>query len=309
MKKAYITGPTGAIGLALVDKLNSEGVDVAVIVRPDSKRAQRLISEGAFGNAEIINCDLKDFKCLDCSSLSDGDVFYHLGWMGTSGAARMDMKLQLQNADYTLDALELAAKLNCKRFVGVGSQAEYGRCSEQLTNDTPLNPENGYGIAKLMAGKMSRIRAKQLGIEHVWTRVLSVYGKGDNENTLISSLISNLINGNEVHCTKGEQMWNYINSKDAAEYLYRLGYVENVDGKTYCIAGESARPLREYMKIVQKVINEKNGGKDCPKIIFDRPYPEGQVMYLDADISELVRVSGYSPKIKFEDGISELVNV
>lgn len=307
MKKAYITGPTGAIGRALIDKLNSEGVLVTVIVRPDSQRADSLISEGILKNAEIIKCDLKDLKKLDIAASEEDSVFYHLGWMGTSGAARMDMKLQLKNAEYTIDAVELAARLNCRRFVGVGSQAEYGAYNGKLTNDTACNPENGYGIAKLMAGHMSRIRAHQLGLEHVWTRVLSVYGIGDNENTLIASLVSNLMKGQEIHCTKGEQIWNYINSKDAAEYLYRLGDANSVDGMTYCISGAEARPLKEYMETVREAVMRTNTGNECPSIIYDRPYPKGQVMHLDADISETIKATGYSPAIGFEEGIRELI--
>lgn len=307
MKKAYITGPTGAIGRALIDKLNSEGVHVTVMVRPDSQRADNLISEGILKNAEIIKCDLKDLKKIDVAASDEDSVFYHLGWMGTSGAARMDMKLQLKNTEYTIDAVELAAKLKCRRFVGVGSQAEYGTYDVKLTNGTPCNPENGYGIAKLMAGQMSGIRAHQLGLEHVWTRVLSVYGVGDNENTLIASLVSNLMKGREVHCTKGEQIWNYISSKDAAEYLYRLGDADSADGMTYCIAGPKARPLKEYMEMVREAVTEANAGNECPSIIYDRPYPEGQVMHLDADISETIKVTGYSPTIDFEEGIRELI--
>lgn len=315
MNKAYVTGPTGAIGLALIDKLNSVGIDVTIFVRPDSKRAERLIEEGAFGDAKVIKCDLRDIADYtlrlqnnaqdNMQGTASDAVFYHLGWAGTTGSARMDMRLQLENAEHTLDALELANKLGCRRFVGVGSQAEYGRCESILTNDTPCNPETGYGFAKLMAGRMSRIRAKQLGIEHVWTRVLSVYGRGDNENTLIASLISGLSSGREVHCTRGEQIWNYISAAEAAELLYRLGDAGDASGNTYCIAGPGSHTLREYMERVRNQVIELYG--QSPDIIYDRPYPEGQVMYLDADITELCRVCGYTPRDDFEEQIRELI--
>lgn len=312
MKKAYITGPTGAIGLALIDKLNSEGINVTVFVRPDSERAERLIAEGAFSNVKVVKCDLSGLKDLSTASglvadlNSDESVFYHLGWMGTSGESRMDMRLQLKNIEYTIDAVELAGRLNCKRFVGVGSQAEYGRTPLDLNSYSSCNPENGYGVAKLAAGKMSLIRAKQLGLEHVWTRVLSVYGKGDNENTLIASLISNLCRGESAHCTKGEQIWNYINSKDAAEFLRRLGDAEGADGNTYLIAGTEKHILRKYMETVRKIVAEETNDRSV-RIMYDKPYPEGQVMHLSADISETVAVTGYTPQIQFEDGIRELV--
>ena len=95
---------------------------------------------------------------------------------GTTGAARNDMPLQTRNIASALQAAELAAKLGCNTFVGAGSQAEYGRTEQLLSPETPVFPENGYGMAKLCAGQMSRIRCQELGIKHVWVRILSVYG-------------------------------------------------------------------------------------------------------------------------------------
>ena len=42
MRQAIITGPTGAVGMALIDNLISEEIKVAAIVRPGSKRAERI---------------------------------------------------------------------------------------------------------------------------------------------------------------------------------------------------------------------------------------------------------------------------
>ena len=42
MKRAVITGPTGSIGLALINELVSNGVEVVAVVRPGSRRADRI---------------------------------------------------------------------------------------------------------------------------------------------------------------------------------------------------------------------------------------------------------------------------
>ena len=65
------------------------------------------------------------------------------------------MELQNNNVKYALQAVKAAKELGCTRFVGAGSQAEYGRVEGTLTPDTPAFPENGYGIAKLCAGQMT----------------------------------------------------------------------------------------------------------------------------------------------------------
>ena len=45
MKRAVITGPTGSIGLALINELVSNGVEVVAVVRPGSRLSLIHISE------------------------------------------------------------------------------------------------------------------------------------------------------------------------------------------------------------------------------------------------------------------------
>ena len=60
------------------------------------------------------------------------DTFYHIAWGYTGAARNKSTRLQSKNIDYTLDAVEAAAKLGCKRFIGAGSQAEYGPLDREM---------------------------------------------------------------------------------------------------------------------------------------------------------------------------------
>ncbi len=92
-----------------------------------------------------------------------------------------------------------------------------------MTALTPTFPENGYGIAKLCAGQMSRILCEQKNMNHIWTRILSVYGPYDGENTMIMSVIRKLAHGEKPSLTEGKQQWDYLYSKDAGYAMYLLG--------------------------------------------------------------------------------------
>ena len=82
MERAIITGPTGSIGIALINKLIDEGIKVIAVVRPGSKRADRIPESDMVTKVE---CDLCNLDKL--SDIIDGkaDVFYHFGWDGTFG--------------------------------------------------------------------------------------------------------------------------------------------------------------------------------------------------------------------------------
>lgn len=302
MKRAVITGPTGAIGMALIEQLCREKTEVIAVVRPDSGRAAQIEENSLVHKVE---CDLKELSklpfLLQERSLASADVFYHLAWEGTFGESRNDMRLQNANVRYALDAVAAAAQIGCSRFIGAGSQAEYGRREGKLDAQTPIFPENGYGIAKLCAGQMTRILCRQKGMEHIWTRILSIYGPYDGEHTMVTSVIDKLLSNEPAQCTKGEQQWDYLYSKDAAKAMYLLGE-KGIDGKVYCIGSGMTAALRDYIDIIRQAVNPQ-----ADVLYGALPYQEGQVMYLCADIGELQKDTGFTPGYTFAEGIAETV--
>ena len=298
MKKAVITGPTGAIGIALIKELLEQGVKVTVICHRGSRRIDRIPKSDL---VQIVECNLDELYHLAEILEHDYDIFYHFAWACTVGDSRNNIEAQVANIQYTIDAVETAALLGCKKIIGAGSQAEYGRYEGHLNADVPAFPENGYGMAKLCAGQMSRIRCQQLGIQHIWARVLSVYGPYDGENTMIISMIRQLLKGERPKCTEGNQIWDYIYSKDAAKAFYMLGE-SGKDGKVYCIGSGQGMPLKEYISTIKNQIEENL------EIGFgDIPYSDKQVMYLCADINELQEDTGFKPEYPFEKGIQETI--
>lgn len=298
MKRVVITGPTGAIGMALIQKYMEIGAKITAVCHRGSGRISNLpVSD----NVKIVECNLDEMQKLPDILPDRYDVFFHLAWACTSGEGRNDTDAQTQNIRCTMDAVETADKLGCECFIGAGSQAEYGRAECRLNSKVPTFPETGYGIAKLCAGQLSRIRCSQLGIRHIWFRILSVYGKYDGEQTMIMSGIRSMLNGESPEYTPAEQIWDYLYSEDAAEALY-LAAERGRDGAVYCLGSGHARPLREYIEIMRDEI--------CPGLpikIGARPYTDNQVMYLCADLADLQNDTGFVPRVEFREGIRETI--
>ncbi|MGN0157318.1 MAG: NAD-dependent epimerase/dehydratase family protein [Lachnospiraceae bacterium] len=186
MNGVIITGPTGAVGMALIEKCMEQKISVLAICHRNSKRRD-ILPKNSLNT--VIELDLPEYASYIPEVVGKYDTFFHLAWEGTYGEARNNLLNQEKNIRYTLDAVNLAKRFGCKTFVGAGSQAEYGRVDGILKPNTPAFPENGYGIAKLCAGQMSRILCKQLGIRHIWTRILSIYGPHDKEYTMVMSIL------------------------------------------------------------------------------------------------------------------------
>lgn len=298
IQKAVITGATGTIGMALISEMISRGIEVTVLVRSDLPGADRIPTSPL---VQRIECSLEQMAEFDVSGKEKHDVFFHFAWASTTGEGRNDMFLQNNNVKYTLDAVALAERMGCHTFLGAGSQAEYGRAHGKLTPRTPTFPENGYGMAKLCAGQMSRGLCEQKRMRHLWARILSVYGPYDGEGSLVMSIIRQLLDGKTPPLTAGEQVWDYLYSEDAARALLAMAE-RGVDGQVYCLGGGRERPLREYMEAIRDAVDPT-----ARLGLGEVPYPPKQVMTLCADLSDLIRDTGFVPSTAFEEGIRRTV--
>lgn len=298
MRKAVLTGATGMLALALIRLLLDKGYEIYAVVRPGSLRAERLPQHERI---KPVECDLADMERLPQLICDKCDEFYHFAWGGTFGDARNDMRAQTENILNAVKAAETAAKLGCGVFLGAGSQAEYGRKNSPISPETPAFPENGYGMAKLCAGQMTRAVCRRSSVKHIWCRIFSVYGEYDGEQTMVMSGIKTLLNGGRPSYTKGEQQWDYLYCGDAARALY-LAAQYGRDGAVYCVGSGKTRPLSEYITTIRDAVDP---GAEIG--LGDLPYSDNQVMYLCADISSLTADTGFVPEVSFEAGIGRTV--
>ncbi|WP_300279281.1 NAD(P)-dependent oxidoreductase [uncultured Subdoligranulum sp.] len=298
MKKVIITGPTGAVGVSLIQELIAHNIEVTAICRPASKRLSSIPKHPL---VRIVECGVDQLLTLKDQLDHDYDAFYHFAWDGTYGDSRQDLYRQANNILYTLDAVHLAHAAGCSVFVGAGSQSEFGHVEGVLHPDMPCAPDNGYGIAKLDAGRMSRLECRKLGIRHEWCRIVSLYGPFDGQYTMVMSGIYKMLRGERPQYTKGDQVWDYIYSKDASR-AFRLVAEKGKDGSIYCFGTGKPRLLKDYILAIRDAVNP-----ELEVGLGELPYYPNQVMHLEADISNLTKDTGFVPQYSFEEGIRETV--
>ena len=295
MDKIIVTGATSMLGIALIEEAVRNGTEVYAFVRPSTKRRGRLPNSDL---VKLINADLKDLLFIKSLPM-DCDVLYHFAWIGTDRAKRDDPTMQTANISYTLDAVELAHKCGCKKFVGAGSQAEYGRVNGVISESTRFAPETAYGVAKYAAGLLSRKKCDVHGIIHIWGRIFSIYGRYDNEDTLLDYAVKRFLKGEMAYFTAGTQMWDYLHEKDAGKIFYLLG--EKVKtSKTYRVAYGESKPLKKYIEMLAV---EMDADGLCN---FDSGI-DLRLQGLQAQIQDLIDDIGYSPRIGFVDGIRDVL--
>lgn len=298
IKKAIVTGPTGAVGVALINELINNDVTVFAFCRKGSKRITNIPKHE---RVHVLECDMSEYETIEDERLNECDAFFHLAWNGTYGAERNDFYMQQMNIKYTIDAVHLAKKCGCKVFLGTGSQSEFGHIDTIIEPHSPCNPDNGYGIAKLCAGQMSRELCNVLGIKHIWCRIVSLYGPYDAAHTMIMSSVNKMLKGEKTQFTKAEQLWDYIYSKDAAR-AFRMLAESGKNNEIYCIASGKNMMLKDYILQMRDCINP-----ELEVEIGALPYYEHQVMNLKVDVSALKQDVGFECQYSFADGINDML--
>lgn len=292
--RIVVTGATSMIGVALIEKSIEHGDEVLAIVREGTSRLSRL------PKSDLIKLAYADLDTLEIVT-GDGnpyDVFYHFAWAHTNKQERDDAILQENNIKYTLDAVELAHRLGCHRFVGAGSQAEYGRVDAVIDEETKCNPLIAYGMAKLSANYLSRKLCDKYEMEHVWGRIFSVYGINDNKDTMIDYALNTLAKNEVATFSSGEQMWNYLYEADAGEIFRRLGYTEGIQG-VYCVANKNSIQLKCYINKMASLLGKED------LIQFNK---NATPLGLQVNLDKLIIAIGEIEFTSFEDGMLKIIN-
>lgn len=297
--EAIVTGAAGFIGSFLVDSLLGKGCKVIAVVRKASPHSKRLPPHP---NLRVVKGNLADISTWQekLSGLRPA-VFYHLAWHGVGNAQRNSLR-QLENISMALATLQLARKLGCRRWVGAGSQAEYGPLNRPIAETDPAEPTTLYGAAKLSACLLARILGEQTGIETTWVRIFSTYGPGDKEGWLLTDLIKKLLKGERPSLTAGEQLWDYLYAADAAEAFVHLGINPKTTG-VYNLGSGRSQTIRSVAETVRDMID--------PALelgLGDLPYRPDQVMHLEANIAKLKKATGWYPRTTLEQGIRQTID-
>lgn len=286
------------IGVALIEECLRHDIEIYAVVRSSSGKAGRLpLSD----KIHLTYCSLEDLSDLPGRIPGGCDTFYHIAWGNTGEARNKSTELQSRNIFYTLQAVRAAAELGCRRFIGAGSQAEYGPMDvEKISPDSPVNPSTPYGASKLAAGHLAGMLCRELGMECIWPRIFSVYGKYEKETTMVASGLRKMLAGQPTEFTPAMQRWDYLYSKDAGRAFYLIGE-KGKGGSVYCVGSGQARPLKEYIEEMAALTGAGKPG------IGAKPYPPGAVMNLCADIGTLTGDTGFIPEYTFEQGIRETI--
>lgn len=181
MNRVVVTGATGFVGSALIDRLLKEDLrELRVAVRSTNKDFSKEINVVVAGALSDLASWARVFDHMDIVVHCAARV-HIMDEVATDPLA----EFRLANVYGTLNIAKQAAAAGVRRFIFISSIKVNGECTSSrcpyLADDKP-SPKDPYGISKMEAEEGLKLIAAETGMEVVIIRPVLVYGPGVQAN-------------------------------------------------------------------------------------------------------------------------------
>lgn len=305
--RVVVTGGAGFIGSHIAEAYLGGGWDVTVL--DDLSRGhERNIPKGA----RFVRADIRSAEARELLATGKFDVFNH-------HAAQIDVRVSVDrpgldadiNVSGFVNLLEGAANGGIRRVVFASSGGVlYGEADVLPTPETVAKmPVSPYGVSKLAGEYYLRTIAALRNFEGVAMRYANVFGPRQDpksEAGVVSIFVSRLLENCPLTVFgDGKQTRDYVFVKDVARANVLassrpIPHDGSFDAPAFNIATSIQRNVLELAESVGRVMNRK------VELEFSEPRA-GELLRSSLDIAKAGAVLGWTPQVKFDDGLAQLV--
>jgi UDP-glucose 4-epimerase len=304
--RTLVTGGSGFIGSAVVDRLAGAGHQVTVVDDLSTGRRENLADAFASGRVELAQIDLAGPDLAGVVADARPEVVYHL-------AAQIDVRRSVAdplhdarvNVLGTIALAKAALEAGCRRLVFASSGGTvYGEPDPaELPIDERYPPRvtNPYGVAKRSAEDYLAAFADLHGLEPVSLRLGNVYGPRQDphgEAGVVAIFCNRLLDGAPVTIFgDGRQTRDYVFVEDVVDAFVAGGEHPDAPGARVNIGTGVETSVLELYDALRAVA----GFGGDPEFAPARP---GELGRIALDCGEARRVLGWAPRADLADGLA-----
>lgn len=263
-----MTGATGFVGRQILRYLIERDIGVRLIVRMgDTSR----LGEAA-PNVEVVHTDDLFAESFDrlCDLLEGIETLIHAAWY-TQQNKYLVSPVNIECLNGSLRLAQAFQTAGGRRFVGVGTCAEYDLDSGVVKTSTPLRPKTLYAACKSSVFLVLSQMLPAEKVEFVWCRLFYLFGEGEDARRLVPYLHQQLRAGEPVDLSTGNQIRDFLDVREAGAMIAEVA-IGNHQGPINICSGipVTVRQLAER-------IADQYGRRDLlrfgarPENLFDPP--------------------------------------
>jgi nucleoside-diphosphate-sugar epimerase len=244
--KALVTGATGFIGSRLALRCRAEGISVVPLGRRQSPAEHERTRELEENGVTVQDVPVEDRGRLE-AAMAGVDVVFHLA-AAQHEANVPDEYFRRINVDGTRNVFEAALAARVGRVVHASTIGVYGwRPGEVVHDDSPLAPDNIYGITKLAGEEVVRSFAGR--VPFAIARVSETYGPGDFR---LLKLFRGAVRGVALQIGAGRNRHQLVYVDDLLDGLLAASREPAALGRTFVLAGPEPVTTREMLEAVSR---------------------------------------------------------
>ena len=184
-----------------------------------------------------------------------------------------------------------------KKFIQVGSSAEYGKSIMPQKETFKCRPIGIYGKYKLKASNFLLQKRRKKIFPSTILRLYQVYGPNQDQNRFLPILIKACLNKKIFYSSSGIQKRDFLYISDAIDAFIKTLLNKNSDGQILNIGYGKSIQLKKIMYHVGKITNFFKPSFGKIKLRKDEAldiYPE---------IKKAKKIIKWKPKINWKEGI------
>ncbi len=310
MKKILVTGADGFIGSHLTEALLDRGYEVKAFVYYNSFNSWGwldALTPERLKQIEIFSGDIRDPNGVR-TAMEGVDMVFHL-------AALIAIPFSYHSPDSyvdtnikgTLNVLQAARTLNLDRIVITSTSEVYGTAQYvPIDEKHPFQGQSPYSATKIGADRLAESFYRSFGLPISIARPFNTFGPRQSARAVIPTIITQLLAGKkeiELGSLTPTRDFNYV--KDTVSGFIAIAESENTVGQEINIATQQEISIGDLAKEIISQINPK------VRIVCDeqRIRPENsEVNRLLGSNEKIKRLTNWSPKYTFEQGIAETID-
>lgn len=297
MKKVLIFGAAGFVGSYLAEEFTYNGYEV---IGSDKKETLFI----PFMYADILNVGSVERVIKEIAP----DIIVNLAAISSVGQSWNNPQMTISvNVIGALNILEIAKRLEkVPKILLVGSSEEYEISNKPVSEKTPLNANNPYGISKVAQERFAEVYRERFGMKIYYVRPFNHTGVGQSENFVLPSFCKQVAEIEKAGKPGVIKVGNLDVKRDFSDVrdivrAYRM-IVESEDcTKIYNVGSGKAYSLRELLKYVISLSNQ------IIDIVVDlKKFRPMDTRTICCDNSKIKFELGWEPKYEIWHTLNEL---